>query len=502
MLRGCQYSRLTIPNEVSYADVAAEYVEHVATNFGFEPAELQAIAAAVRGVVSNIIQDAFEPSEATSIDISCERIPVGLRIVVKDLGLPVYSPEIFDSEAYPVSKPVHRAQQALLQAKELMDEVSLHNLGASGKETHLIKYLHNKTIEDYYEACDLEPYEQPSAARRIVSEDVEFEIREMRPSEAVEVARCFYRAYGYSFVYSHIYYPDRIIELNASGDMISAVAVGLDGQVVGHTALIRHGEESKVAEIGLAVVNPLFRGHGCLTKLTEFLTERAKSEGFKALFVLAATNHPFSQQVIHRFGFEDCGLLVGLGPASISFKALTETLPQRETYVVCFRYLSKPTAKRLYVPQHHRGFVRKLYRNIGSEPELATPKTRNLVIPAKDAVVTSQYYTPSGYGPIEIGEYGQDVVSQVQARLKELCLKHIEVIQLPCDLTNPLTYGLVKQFEELGFFCGIWPESDAGDALILQYLNNVSIDYGKIEIASTLGRKMLDYVESLDPNTV
>jgi len=492
---------LTVPNDVSYADVAAEYAKQVGKNLGFDPADLHDIATAVREVVSSTIRGAFEPSEKASMEISCERIPVGLRIVVKDMGLPVYAKEIFNKEAHPVTEPTSGSQQALLQAKELMDEVSLHNLGAGGKETHLVKYLHNRTIEDYYQACDLAPYEPPAAKKRTVSAHAEFEVRDMQPSDAVEIARCFYRAYGYSFVYQHMYFPERIVKLNASGDMISAVAATADGQVIGHTALIRHGDESKAAEIGLAVVNPGFRGQGCLTRLTEYLTEKAKSKGFAALFVLAATNHTFSQQVIHRFGFHDCGLLVGLGPASISFKALTDTLPQRETYVICFRYLDKPKPPLLCIPPHHRRFVSKLYRCLACRTETASPTQRKLLLPETDAVVTSHYYSPAGYGRIVIDQCGHDMVSQVKSRLKELCLRHIEVIQLQCDLTDPLTYHLVQQFEDLGFFFGgIWPESETGEALILQYLNNVSFDYDRIKLASPLGVEMLNYVKSHDPN--
>jgi hypothetical protein len=58
MLRGGQYPKLTIPNEVSYADVAAAYVEQAGKKLGFVPAALQDIAAAVCGVVSNTIKDA------------------------------------------------------------------------------------------------------------------------------------------------------------------------------------------------------------------------------------------------------------------------------------------------------------------------------------------------------------------------------------------------------------------------------------------------------------
>jgi hypothetical protein len=38
------------------------------------------------------------------------------------------------------------------------------------------------------------------------------------------------------------------------------------------------------------------------------------------------------------------------------------------------------------------------------------------------------------------------------------------------------------------------------DALILQYLNNVPIDYGKLRIKSEEGNRLLDYVMQRDPN--
>ena len=134
---------------------------------------------------------------------------------------------------------------------------------------------------------------------------------------------------------------------------------------------------------------------------------------------------------------------------------------------------------------------------------MATPKPRELTLPANDAVVMSQCCSPSGYGRIRIDQYGYDLVPQVKASLKELCLMHIEVIQLSCDLTNPLTYRLVEQFEVLGFFfCGMRPESDGGDAFILQYLTNVSIDYDRINPVSPFGKEMLNHVKSHDPNAV
>jgi serine/threonine-protein kinase RsbW len=39
-----------------------------------------------------------------------------------------------------------------------------------------------------------------------------------------------------------------------------------------------------------------------------------------------------------------------------------------------------------------------------------------------------------------------------------------------------------------------------GHALILQYLNNVPVDYDAIQVESTIAKKILAYVRKQDPN--
>ena len=70
------------------------------------------------------------------------------------------------------------------------------------------------------------------------------------------------------------------------------------------------------------------------------------------------------------------------------------------------------------------------------------------------------------------------------------------------NLSDPLTSIYTAQFEKLGFFfSGILPGGFAdGDALILQNLNNVPIDYDAIRVKSALAGKLVAYVREQDPN--
>jgi len=80
---------------------------------------------------------------------------------------------------------------------------------------------------------------------------------------------------------------------------------------------------------------------------------------------------------------------------------------------------------------------------------------------------------------------------------------HFEIhnLQLLLPLQDPATQILVEDFEEMGFFfAGILPDESIGDALILQYLNNVPFEYGQIAVHSECSRELLAYIKGRDPN--
>jgi serine/threonine-protein kinase RsbW len=95
-------------------------------------------------------------------------------------------------------------------------------------------------------------------------------------------------------------------------------------------------------------------------------------------------------------------------------------------------------------------------------------------------------------------------LTELKTKLKELCLKNIEVITLYLNLADPLTSHFSDQFEQLGFFFAwVLPMGlQKGDALILQYLNNVPIDYSLIQLESDLAKQILSHIQEHDPNQV
>jgi serine/threonine-protein kinase RsbW len=121
---------------------------------------------------------------------------------------------------------------------------------------------------------------------------------------------------------------------------------------------------------------------------------------------------------------------------------------------------------------------------------------------AATSIVKIKQVPSMNYVRMIIERYGRNVVSEINNKVKEICLQKTDIINLFLNLSDPLTGTCTAQLENLGFFfSGILPDGfKNGHALILQYLNNVPVDYDAIQVESTIAKKILAYVRKQDPN--
>ncbi len=499
----CEYSSIQIPNDPKYATAAAIYVSEIARTIGMDDQDLNSLENGVIEAITSLMQYSFQPGEKGTLEIFCERVPQGLKVSLRDKGLP-FGPAETESKAIKSSNADRREMgEPIFHLKEYLDEIRFHNLGPQGKELVLIKHLKNKSITDYYAACDLEPYE-PSVPRIASSlEALKCRVRQMKPGEAAEVSKTIYKTYGYTYPHDYVYYPEKIKALNKSGQIHSAVAITGEKKIAGYGVFQVWEENPQIVEMAQGVVKPGFRGLGCFRAITQYLLDQAKSKGIHGAFGEAVTNHTISQHTVHGFGFRDCGLRLAMIPPDIMFKGMHQKIAYRVSMLVQFLYLKQPPASRsIYAPPHHADMIAALYEGLGVRPEVkkAMPAKADKV--SSSSAIRIQLVGSMSFARIIIDRYGMNISDDLKTRVKELCLKKTEVLNLFLNLSDPLTCSHTAQFEKLGFFfAGILPGGlSGGDALILQYLNNVPIDYDAIQVKSTTAKKLLAYVRKHDPN--
>lgn len=212
-----------------------------------------------------------------------------------------------------------------------------------------------------------------SSSTGVTNKRIDYDVRLMEPKEAIEISKCAYRSHGYTYFDDHIYYPERIVELNNNSMMFSAVAVTPDNVFMGHAALVLENPADSIAEMTFAFVNPEYRGAGCLNRLTEFLFDVAIERDFDGVYAYAVTNHVYSQKSVHKYGLNDCGMLVGTSPETWIFKGIPEGNRDRISMVVGFKYIKQPQPLIIYAPSHHKTIIEQLYGNIEAKHTYAVP---------------------------------------------------------------------------------------------------------------------------------
>jgi serine/threonine-protein kinase RsbW len=269
------------------------------------------------------------------------------------------------------------------------------------------------------------------------------------------------------------------------------------GEVVGHCALLYKTTGDAVAEMGLGVVKPAYRTAGCFNRLTAFLIDKAQADRLKGLFVRAVAVHRYSQQAAAKFALKETGLQLAYIPATVDFRRVDRPACQRVSIFLCFRYLVPAPQRTICPPVKHRDMILALYEYLGIEPVEQAPAAPEAIAFDPQSRLRVKIVDTMNYARMVIENYGRDIVREVSQNMNALCLKHMEVVSLYLDLSDPRTGPVSGQLEELGFFfAGVLPGimPNKSDALILQYLNNVAVDYDAVQTHSAMAKKLLVYV--------
>ncbi len=474
--------RLRLTNEAGASALACALARSYAAALGFDERGLAQIELGVEEAVSNVVRHAFAPDELQHFDVTLQRHVLGLEILIDDQGLP------FDPTRVTAYDPA-REPQAQVEAglgmhlmRSAFDEVEYRNLGRGGKQTRLLKYH------------ALEPIGERALPAEVgTSDDAIAAIRPLREEDALEVSRLIHDAYGYSYPYEHIYFPERVIALNRSGALQSALAVTGTGRIAGHAALVSDPERPERAELAIVVTRTQYRGQGVARRLGDHLLDVAYQRGLRLLFTNAVTAHPYTQRFMHELGFRDCALLPGHAPASLRFRRIAESLPQRESCMLAVRYLdaSAQTARRITAAPTQRAALQAIYAGLGIPLQWIMAEHAGASLPAHGSM-DAALHAGLELAQLRIVRWGEDSLPLLRARLAQLRRERMAVVELEVPLADAHSARMSDALEALGFvFSGIWPgTTPAEDQLIYNHVADPGFDYDALKIHSDLGQRL------------
>lgn len=480
--------KLTVATDKKLFPGTAKYITDVVATLDLQERDLLRLESAVFEACTNVIDHAFEPDEKGAFNIEVSLRPGCLVVAVEDRGMPM------DVESSQQSEGM-----GLTAMHAFADTVRFVNLGTKGKRVEMVKDLPVKDVQDY-----LTPEEKRGVFKGDVApEGMPSIFRKLRPDEVIEVSRCIYRCYGYTYV-DVFYYPEKIRQMLDSGRLLSVVAEDSRGHIVGHVALSLPYPGAKVADMGQGVVSPNYRGKGLLNRLVDTAIEMAREDGLYGFFGEAVTVHPFSQKSLLRLGAGQLGLMLGFIPEGVGNIGIAkDKQPKRQSCLLMYYRLNPEPNRTVYLPRRHAGILRKIYDRLELDRTFVEeadyrPVQEGLDDKAK-LDITLQHQL--NHANLFVTQFGRDIVDHVRFMLKEACLHNNVCVYLDLPLGNPATALFCDQLESLGFFfSGLVPELRDGDVLRLQYLNNLEIEYDKIVLADDFGSELLDYIKNAHEN--
>lgn len=469
--------KLEIPVDHDFLPVVGSYLGALASCYGVPTESREPFEHVTVALVKLIMDRAFSPGDLASISISVVPTAGGLEIVIHDQGLPV-DPDKWTTDG---------ASDVMKAVRDFMDQVRFLNLGPQGHQTRLVKYFNRLILEAEY-----------GGQATVPDSTSPLEIRRLRPGEGLQVSRCVYRCYGYSYgALEAAYYPERMEALNESHEILSLVAVTPDGEVAGHLALERSGVDYKLATAGVAAVLPAFRSRGLAQRMTVEIMEEAARQGVEEIQAFAVTSHPYSQKLAHAFGFKSFGIY--LATAFFNFKGIAEEGAQRETLLGLYRNLGRPEiVENVYAPTRHRPMIEALVQHVGRPVAFLEGEG---VLKGEPSVIVRE--SPiRNLAKIHIANFGQGWLEQVRQHVRYLRQHDYRQFILSLPMNKPMAAEAVRPLEKLGFFFSGLTVREEGLCIVLQYLHGVTLDYAKIQVVDPMAKELLSYVRILDPGRI
>ncbi len=429
---------LKIPAEHRYIKLVNDAVEDMCKVSLLDRKDSQALTESVEELIHNAITHAYK-GEHGYIQIAIHPFKTGIRIDVHDWGIPM---SVEKHQSVPLDR---KASEGFNRIYHLVDRFEYKNLGKEGKKFTIIKYASHPLHTDTALPSSVPGREEQADPEAPVT------IREFREGDEERIAYLIYKNYGHSYIKDSFYYPQKIAQEH--GKTFYSIVAESQGRIVGHFASILV-PESSIAEIGIVVVDPLFKGRGIMNRMIKHVLKKAEEIGLDAVFGEAIMYHVFSQRSNLRHGFNESALMLGKTPADITLENNELTKAEKRGALLVGYKFFHIYEKALYLPKVYRKQIKKTYEN--ALIPVQKRKKEEQKIP-KHIFLHYDFDPPTNIATIRIDRYGKDFKHKFLLLVSQLRAKHCDMIYADVSLEEiPQIDKVIRIMNKRGFFyCGV-----------------------------------------------
>lgn len=470
-------THLKLKSKVSVIGSVTDFTYKWGLNAGLNDDDATRLTLAVDELVTDVVLFAFK-SEEGEFDLSYQWSPSRVEVIVHELGEP-FDPErhLYDRERALTEGHFEGAGFELI--RHLVDDFIFINKGRAGKEFRLIK---NNTAEHIADLL----LDQETGRETPASPETTYVVQPVTEADAEDVAKLIYKTYGYTYIKEELYFPKKIELALEREEKFGVLARTMEGEAVGYFAVLRT-TDSRIGEVGEAVVAPAHRQRGIMTRMLHGLIDMSKKRNLLGLFGEAVTVHTFSQKANVRFDFQSTALLLGAFP-SLKYKGIIEDYPQDLSIIVDFLPLHQTQTVTRYLPSRYKAILTDIYQHLGltiydAEASTPVPQARSEV----DLKISYEFQ----HAVIVVRHFGEDLLERIEHTARSLELQGLHAIFIDLPLDDPGTRLYIKDLWAQGFlFCGLMPLfHQERDYLRLQKVSK-QLDFDHIHVYAEIAQKI------------
>ncbi len=467
---------LKIPSDLNNCPIVLAVIANLCKKVKFSEDSCGELTKATRALVHNAVRHAY-PREDGLIEISLHTFSNGIRIDVRDWGVPMAKSNFTPTDQ---NTPADRGFKLI---QRLVDNFHYKNLGREGKVFTIIKRTPlSLSIRDPIYRREVSVVDKDS---------ITICVSDFSDGDEESISRLIYQNYGLSFANEDFYYPKRILE--EQGKKYLSIVAKSDDLIVGHFALILI-PDSNIAEVGVVVVDPSYKGMGIMNKMFTSLIEKARSIELSAIFGSAIMYHVFSQKSNLSYGFRESALLIGKTLDSIHIKG-NELTQKRERGSTLIGYLLFDFRRRfLFLPKRYQEYILSCYQHSAIPYTLSTKEEKSVESYSDLSYI---YHPLTNLGEIIINCFGEDFKYKFLLILNQLREKHCDMIYADINLEKiPQIDSVIEILNNRGFFySGIFfLKHNEQDYLRLQNRHSDKVGKENMVCYSEYCHELLDYI--------
>lgn len=459
--------------------VSARAIADTAGAMGLDGADRTQLEALLSEALTAVIADSFDGADAIDVDVSVAYEPGQIDVVLQQRG----APSRYVGGQLPV-------RLETLLSLGYADSMQFLSDGVQGSELRISRTFNTGALIDNAEFVS----ETEASDEKPVSID-DLTIRPITDADVVEVARLYFRVYGYTKIGSPWIYEPDVFRHKLDNHLHEAVvAVAPSGRIVGHLGILRSSPDSVSAAGGPMAVDPDYRRMGLSDKMAMAFLPSVMSLGLHGMYGEAVTAHPASQKSAIRTGGREVGLILGRQPAELDFIGFDGPKGIRRAVMVFFTSFGTSAETPVHVPPRYRDIASRIYEHANLPRTVTSESSRAPKELPDTSRFTTELTAATKFAKIDVEEYGADFIEALQGLMVRFEREQFEVIAVHLPLSSPLTSYFGAGLGELGLsFNAIFPEQDSGDELVLAYCTTDQ-DRDSIAVASEFGEELRDYV--------